>query len=114
MSDGETGERTYWMVFQLALLAENPSFYAQLERVVRPFLRAYRRFPLVAANRQCLNGRLSGGGTVPATLKPGVRIAADGLRLCWTLERKRRQPAREILVPRDHDVAPLEVGSSRL
>src|SRR4051794_9229661 len=55
--DGETGERTYWMVFQLAVIAENPSFRAPLGRVVRPFLRAYAASPLV---RQIANAAMAG------------------------------------------------------
>lgn len=45
MPDGETGVRTYWMVFQLALLARNPAFRAPLGKAVLPFLRAYARLP---------------------------------------------------------------------
>ena len=48
--DGETGERTYWMVFQLPRLARNLAFSAPLAGAVSPFLRAYARHPLVRAN----------------------------------------------------------------
>ena len=79
LPDGETGERTYWMVFQLPLLAKNPAFRAPLARVVGPFLRAYARSPLV---RRIANGAMAGsqaGGMVFARVKPGVRI--DDIRL---------------------------------
>src|ERR1051326_4636101 len=71
--DGETGERTYWMVFQLPILAENPAFRAPMGRIVRPFLHAYARTPLV---RRVANAAMAGsqaGGTVLARVRPGVR-----------------------------------------
>jgi hypothetical protein len=74
MPDGETGERTYWMVFQLANIAENPAFRAPLGRIVRPFLRAYAS---IAPLKRIANAAMAGsqaGGVALARIKPGVRV----------------------------------------
>src|SRR5580765_1308292 len=76
LPDGETGDRSYWIVFQLANVASNPAFSAPMGRLVRPFINAYARLPLL---KRVANAAMAGsqaGGMALARIKPGVDFDA--------------------------------------
>jgi hypothetical protein len=74
LPDGETGDRSYWIVFQLANIATNPAFSAPMGKMVRPFINAYARLPLLKRVANTAMAGSQAGGTVLARIKPGVEL----------------------------------------
>lgn len=86
LSDGETGERSLWILWQVPKLAANPAFESSAARGIRLALGAFARWRLARAILTRISARVSsrmdaGGGAGPRLLRVRAGVAPEDIEL---------------------------------